>query len=416
MAIEIIMPKLGMAMKEGTVSVWRKQIGEIVQKGEPILEVSSEKIEIEVESPGDGVLLEIAVQEGVPVPVSTVLGFIGQPGEKVEGLSTAQQEAAATAIAPREETLNAPARPVDPSVTALPNSAKQIKASPVAKKMAEEKGLDLTAIIGTGPQGRITKEDVEKALEKMPLHNEQEIVKAALPSVPLSESVHRTAVTGMRKVIATRMTDSLQQSAQLTMNLKADVTDLLALQSQAAAHVQKQYEMKLTITDFVARAVTLALQEEKQINSAWIDDEIHVFTSVHLGIAVALEKGLVVPVVRNADQLSLMELAKEIKDRGTRAKSAQLDPSEMSGSTFTITNLGAYGIEHFTPVLNPPEAGILGVGAIEDAPVWKDDQWERRRLLPLSLTFDHRVLDGAPAAAYLQAVKKYLEQPYLLLL
>lgn len=412
MAVEIIMPKLGMAMKEGTISLWRKQVGEAVKKGEPILEVSSEKIEIEVEAPGDGVLLEMTVQEGIAVPVATVLGFIGQPGEKVEKMSAAQEETAATA-------LDIPA--VEKPVASFAAEKKQMKASPVAKKIAEEHGLDLASVNGTGPQGRITKEDVEKALEQLHPPTPQETARsvhptAVHPTAPLVEDVHRTAVTGIRKVIAARMKDSLQQSAQLTMNMKADVTELLSLQSQAIAHVQQQYDMKLTLTDFVARAVTMALQEHKLMNSAWIQDEIHLFPEVHLGMAVALEKGLVVPVVRNANRLSLIELAKSIKEVSARARSGQLDPSEMSGSTFTITNLGAYGVEHFTPVINPPEAGILGVGAAADQPVWENEGWERRRMLPLSLTFDHRILDGAPAALFLQTIKKYLEHPYFLLL
>lgn len=414
MAVEIIMPKLGMAMKEGTISLWRKQVGEVVKKGEPILEVSSEKIEIEVESPGDGILLDIAVQEGVPVPVATVLGMIGQAGEKVGEMAKAREEAAATAAAPKLEPTSAPSSEKSGMLTAPVN--KQIKASPVAKKIAEENGLDLATVTGTGPQGRITKEDVEKALERLHQPQPQGTAQPIQPSAPMVEEVHRTAVTGIRKVIAARMKDSLQQSAQLTMNMKVDVTDLFSLQSQAIAHVQMQYEMKLTLTDFIARAVTMALQEHKQMNSAWVEDEIHRFPDVHLGIAVALEKGLVVPVVRSANRLSFIELAKSIKEVSTRARSAQLDPAEMTGSTFTITNLGAYGVEHFTPVLNPPEAGILGVGAAEDHPVWNNEGWERRRMLPLSLTFDHRVLDGAPAALFLQTVKKYLEQPYLLLL
>ncbi|TKH42795.1 2-oxo acid dehydrogenase subunit E2, partial [Bacillus cereus] len=234
--------------------------------------------------------------------------------------------------------------------------------------------------------------------------------------VPEQEESTVVPVTGMRKAIASRMHASLQNSAQLTLTMKVDVTDLVALHKDIAEVVQKRYENKLTITDFVSRAVVLALREHKEMNSAYIDDAIHQFEPVHLGMAVALEKGLVVPAIRFANNLSLVELSKEIKDMAQKARAGSLSSDDMHGTTFTISNLGSFGIEYFTPVLNTPETGILGIGAIEHVPVYKGKKIKKGSMLPLSLTFDHRVLDGAPAAAFLRTIKHYLEEPITILL
>ncbi|RXY98841.1 dihydrolipoamide acetyltransferase family protein [Fictibacillus sp. S7] len=412
MAINVVMPKLGMAMKEGTVSVWNKKVGDPVQKGELIASINSEKIEMEIESPGEGILLEIAVEEGKGVPPGTPIAYIGQPDEKV--VSGAQEEAAASIVA--EPEVPAPASPVvkeNPSHVTI--SGEKVKISPVARKMAAEANLDIQTLAGTGPGGRITKEDVQKALENVsqqsrpepPARKENETnTKADQASRPL---------TGMRKVIAERMHSSLQNSAQLTIYMKADITELKTLQAQSAASVKRRFGEKLTLTDFIARATILALQVHPFMNSALIDYSIHERNNVHLGMAVALEKGLVVPVINDAEKLSLSQLSASIRELAKKARENQLGSEEMTGSTFTITNLGAYGVEHFTPVLNPPEAGILGVGAAEDQPVYRGDNLERRSILPISLTFDHRLVDGAPAALFLKEIKGYLEEPFSML-
>lgn len=408
MAVEIVMPKLGMAMKEGTVSIWNKQVGDPVVKGELIASINSEKIEMDIESPAEGTVLDIIVPEGQGVPPGTVICYIGDAGEQItiteQNLEIAKTEVAATATAVKQP---------EPSISKALSG--RIKISPVARKMAEAAGLNLDTIQGTGPGGRITKEDVQQAIDgacSIESSAQKETVNSLADSV---ERVQKLPVTGMRKVIAERMQESLQSSAQLTLTMKVDVTDLMALQKQIGETVQAHYETKLTITDFVARAVVLALQQHKEMNSAYIDDQIHTFDHVHLGMAVALEKGLVVPVIRHAQNDSLIQLAKSIKTLAERARKGQLDSDEMKGSTFTISNLGAYGVEHFTPILNSPEAGILGVGAAYDTPVFKGEELQRRTILPLSLTFDHRVLDGAPAAAFLRTVKRYLEEPFMML-
>ncbi|CAM3983708.1 dihydrolipoamide acetyltransferase family protein [Bacillus paramycoides] len=400
MAVEVVMPKLGMAMKEGIITSWNIKAGDNVAKGELIASINSEKIETEIEAPADGTVLDIAVSEDEGVPPGTVICYIGKPNEKVAVHENTQAEELLTA----SEVLQ---NGQHPELYAKAGTNKQrIKISPVAKNIAKSENIDIKVLIGTGPGGRITKADVLKALEE----------RVTIPEVLEQEQSKVIPVAGMRKAIANRMHTSLQNSAQLTLTMKVDVTDLVALHKNMAEIVQKRYGNKLTITDFVSRAVVIALQEHKEMNSAYINDTIHQFEHVHLGMAVALENGLVVPAIRFANNLSLVELSKEIKKAAQKAREGSLSCDEMQGTTFTISNLGSFGIEYFTPVLNTPETGILGVGAIEHVPVYKGEELQKGSILPLSLTFDHRVLDGAPAAAFLRTIKQYLEEPVTILL
>ncbi|MDA2431159.1 dihydrolipoamide acetyltransferase family protein [Bacillus cereus] len=399
MAVEVVMPKLGMAMKEGIITSWNIKAGDNVAKGELIASINSEKIETEIEAPADGTVLDIAVSEDEGVPPGTVICYIGKPNEKVE-----MQESTHVV---EEKTSNIEVQNVqNQEANGKEVSKQRIKISPVAKKIAKSENLDIKALVGTGPGGRITKADVLKALE----------VRVNVLEISEQEESNVIPVTGMRKAIANRMHASLQNSAQLTLTMKVDVTDLVALHKEIAKVVQKRDDNKLTITDFVSRAAVLALREHKEMNSAYIDDAIHQFEHVHLGMAVALEKGLIVPAIRFANNLSLVELSKEIKNVAQKARAGSLSSDDMHRTTFTISNLGSFGIEYFTPVLNTPETGILGIGAIEHVPVYKGKKLKKGSMLPLSLTFDHRVLDGAPAAAFLRTIKHYLEEPITILL
>ncbi|PVE74841.1 dihydrolipoamide acetyltransferase family protein [Priestia megaterium] len=409
MAAEVVMPKLGMAMKEGTVSTWNKKVGDSVSKGDMIASINSEKIEMEIEAPQDGVILDILVQEDVGVPPGTIICYVGKPNEQL----TEQNSSANELQAPKNEVAAAISLEEPPANKAPSKKTKEtVLISPIARKIAESENLNVETIKGTGPKGRITKADVEKVLAERASEPSPQTVERDNPAI----NKETLPVAGMRKVIASRMHNSLLNSAQLTINMKADVTDLLSLQREIKDVIQQRHKVKISLTDFIARAVVLSLQEHKQMNSAYIDNEIQLYNHVHLGMAVALENGLVVPVMQHAEKMSLVELAAEIKTRAADARQGQLSTDRMQGSTFTITNLGAYGVEYFTPVLNPPETGILGVGATEDVPMYKGDELQKRNLLPLSLTFDHRVLDGAPAANFLGTIKQYLEQPILLLL
>ncbi|MED3877920.1 dihydrolipoamide acetyltransferase family protein [Priestia megaterium] len=409
MAAEVVMPKLGMAMKEGTVSTWNKKVGDSVSKGDMIASINSEKIEMDIEAPQDGVILDILVQEDVGVPPGTIICYVGKPNEQL----TEQNRSANELQAPKNEVAAAISLEEPPANAAPSKKNKEtVRISPIARKIAESENLNVETIKGTGPKGRITKADVEKVLAERASEASPQTVERDNTAI----NKETLPVAGMRKVIASRMHNSLLNSAQLTINMKADVTDLISLQREIKEVIQQRHKVKISLTDFIARAVVLSLQEHKQMNSAYTDNEIHLYNHVHLGMAVALENGLVVPVVQHAEKMPLVELAGEIKTRAADARQGQLSTDRMQGSTFTITNLGAYGVEYFTPVLNPPETGILGVGATEDVPMYKGDDLQRRNVLPLSLTFDHRVLDGAPAANFLGTIKQYLEQPILLLL
>ncbi|WCK56636.1 dihydrolipoamide acetyltransferase family protein [Aneurinibacillus sp. Ricciae_BoGa-3] len=412
MAVEVVMPKLGMAMKEGTVAFWNKNVGDPVEKGEAIASVNSEKIEIDVESPAEGTVLTITVPEGQGVPPGTVICYVGNPGEEVITNEVNVQENK------KESERNESTSNLGPSTLPVNQDNARLKISPVARKMAQDANLTLDNIQGTGPGGRITKENVEEAIKRSQStvstsrQKEDHVVSPA----QLEEKKKQVPVSGMRKVITSRMQDSLQNSAQLTITMKADVTDLIAMQKQANSMLEKRAEIKLTMTDFVARSVILSLKEHPQMNSAFVEDTIHIFEQIHLGMAVALEKGLVVPVIQHAHMCTVLELSQQSKELAARARLGQLTNEEMQGSTFTISNLGGYGVEFFTPILNPPEAGILGIGAAFDSPIYMDGQVTIRSMLPLSLTFDHRILDGAPASAFLRTVKQYLEQPLIMLL
>ncbi|WP_342500638.1 dihydrolipoamide acetyltransferase family protein [Bacillus sp. FSL K6-4563] len=381
MAVEVVMPKLGMSMKEGTVSVWNKEVGESVNKGESIASINSEKIEMEIESPAEGTILDIKVSEGEGVPPGTVICYIGEGNEPVEEKK-------------------------ERDIQSKPKKERK-KISPVARKMANSANLDIDTLVGTGPGGRITKEDVLHALPERKEKKQEEKKQ--------NETEHQP-INMMRKTIASRMMESLQTSAQLTITMKADVTKLTNLQQQLNETAIARYDTKLTITDFVAKAAILSLLEHPAMNSQYHNGVVETFENVHLGIAAALDNGLAVPVIRHAERLTLIELAKSIKLYGQKAREGKLLHDEIQGSTFTLTNLGAYGVEHFTPILNPPEAGILGVGTMYDTPVYREDELCKGTILPLSLTFDHRVLDGAPASAFLSTVKAHLEEPISILL
>ncbi|PRS05029.1 branched-chain alpha-keto acid dehydrogenase subunit E2 [Bacillus atrophaeus] len=400
MAVKVVMPKLGMAMKEGEVSVWNKQVGDAVEKGESIASINSEKIEMEIEAPENGTLLDIKVKEGEGVPPGTAICYIGEEGE---ALRESENEK------PEKEEQSSPQKTENKITRGIKQAAKnRVKISPVARKIAEKAGIPIETLEGTGPGGRIVKEDVLTALSAA---SEQKTDEAAHEEIE-----QKQPMTPMRKVIAERMHASLQNSAQLTITMKADVTDLLSLQKQLASAAKERFGTKLTITHFVSRAAVLALQQHPPLNSAYQDERIITYSHVHLGMAVSLDRGLVVPVIRHAEKLSLIELAKQVSESAEKARQGNMASDNLQGSTFSITNLGAYGIEHFTPILNPPETGILGIGASYDTPVYKGEELVRSTILPLSLTFDHRTCDGAPAAAFLKTVKEYLEEPAGLIL
>ncbi|WP_353947904.1 dihydrolipoamide acetyltransferase family protein [Sporolactobacillus sp. Y61] len=417
MATEIIMPKMGMGMDEGTVVEWLKHKGDPVKKGESVVSISSDKIEKDIEAPADGFLIDIEAGEDAVVPIGQPLGYIGQNGETV---ATQEQSAVVEKTEPAS-----PVSEVSPKVSPAMASEKpvavpeqpRLRVSPAARKLAKTENIDLNTVTGTGPMGRITKADVAGAIKNKvnkpaSTPSASEVKPAAKPEA----AGNSRKVTGMRKVIAQRMYDSLQKTAQLTLQSTADVTDLIAFQKEAREAYQINDEVRLTITDFIAKAAIQALLDYKKMNSLYEGNTITTYDSVNLGVAVALDEGLVVPVIKDADKKSISAISREIRRASKAARGGAMDRLQLSGSTFTVTSLGTYGIGFFTPVLNPPEIGILGVGTISDQPVYIGDALQRRSVLPLSLTFDHRAIDGAQAAEFLSAVKKNLEAPLKLVL
>jgi pyruvate dehydrogenase E2 component (dihydrolipoamide acetyltransferase) len=413
MAVKVIMPKLGMGMEEGTVVEWLKQEGDEVKKGDSVAVISSDKIEIDVEAPADGVLLKIQASSDDVVKVGEAIGFVGAAGEEPDATNAPQAELHQEAPDMPEEKPASIQKTPEPVAAEAEKIGGRPRISPAARKLAKEHSIDVTGIPGTGPNGRITRLDVERHMN----HNQQPAAPAPEADVePMSSrsSAAGKPLAGMRKVIADRMFDSLRTTAQLTITMKADITDLMTIRKQMNEALEAG-GVKLTLTDFVAKAVIASLKKHPAMNATLQNGRLALHDRVHLGIAVALDGGLMVPVINDACCLSLKDLSGRIRSNADDVRNGDIQVETLKGSTFTITNLGNYDVEYFTPVLNPPEIGILGLGRAMPEAVFVGDELEKRVIQPLSLTFDHRAIDGAPSAAFLQTVKTLLEQPYRML-
>ncbi|UTI41920.1 dihydrolipoamide acetyltransferase family protein [Niallia sp. RD1] len=416
MSTAIVMPKLGMTMKEGTIVEWLKQPGESVSEGEGVAVISTEKLTSEVEAPTDGVLLTIIEEVDNEVEVGKPIGIIGNEKEAESESSQDVREGKDAAL---EE--NAPAR--QEAEVKGKDTNKRIRISPAARKLAQQLRVDTQNVKGTGPNNRITRRDIQafadkRGEEKVPTKPkvEQETKTIVQPDVQTT-GVKSEKLSVMRQTIAKRMQQSLSTTAQLTLHRKAEINALLDFQKDIKKQVtESELDVRLTLTVLIARAVTLSLRDKSFMNTHLIDGQLYLFDEVHLGIATSLDAGLVVPVVKNAERLPLGELAKAISSVTEKARNGQLPGYELTGSTFTISNLGQQGIEYFTPVLNTPETGILGVGTFIEELTLENETVKTVKKLPLSLTFDHQVLDGAPAGDFLNRVVYYLEHPYLLVL
>jgi pyruvate dehydrogenase E2 component (dihydrolipoamide acetyltransferase) len=450
MATKIIMPQGGQHVEEGRVVKWLKAEGDTVKKGEVVCEVETEKVVLEVESPADGVLLKIVVPAGEKVAVFATIGIVGAPGEQIDlskfgpeekekGVDISEirkrlaaKEAGGEAgvrASGRAKKLAAEkgidltavqgsgpgGRIVEEDVLrAAEEMAKvpeevmvgKVRISPVAKKMAEDKGLDIASIQGTGPMGRIVKEDVlraidEKGKKKEPVPGALKQVKETMP------------IRGVRQVIFERMHQSLQQSAQLTVTMEVNAEELGRFRKILLDSFKNQ-GIRISYNAILVKVIARALEEHPKMNSSVVKDEIWLWDSVNVGVAVDAEQGLIVPVVRDANKKDLIAIQKDIDDKVERAKAKKLVPDDLQGGTFTLTGLGFLDIEAFTPILNPPEVGILGVGKIIEKPVVEDGEIKVGQRMSLSLTFDHRIIDGADGARFLKTIKSYIETPYLL--
>ncbi|EJN94113.1 dihydrolipoamide acetyltransferase family protein [Streptococcus ratti] len=411
MATEIVMPKLGLTMSEGLINQWLVKEGDSVAAGDPVLEISSEKLTSEVEAPTAGVILKIVKGEGETVPCKQVIAWVGQEGETVPDAESTEPKPDLTAeesSSSPNQTETAEAAPA----AAVKHGGGRIFITPLARKIAEERGLDISYIKGTGGNGRITRRDVEAFNPASVPAPQPAAIQAAAPV----SAAYGVGLTGMRKVIAERMMNSLQTSAQLTIHRKADVTSLLAFRKDIQSKVKEPLENgEIGITTLLTKAVTKALQDHPEVNAWYANGQYQVQSEIHIGIATALSDGLVVPVIPNADKRTLSDLGRTIKEQAAQARKGTLDASLYSGSTFSITSLGGQGVEYFTPILNTPEVAILGVGTIQKALALDEEgQVVEKQYLPLSLSIDHQVLDGAPASEFLAAIVSYLEDAYSL--
>jgi pyruvate dehydrogenase E2 component (dihydrolipoamide acetyltransferase) len=406
-------------MESGTIVKWLKSEGERVDKGEPLYELDTDKVTQEVEAEASGVLLKIAIAEG-EVPVGRTIGVIGEEGEQVDvsGNGASEQPppgAAESDVQTVEAPAQAPAREPDreegreaavddaeaPEQVATPRDDGRIKASPLARRIARERGIELASLQGTGPEGRIVAEDVERAGVPTPT--------AAPAPVPVPGEVERVEPTSIRKTIARRLTEAWQIPV-FQLQASADMT-------RANALVERLREdgTKATVTDVLTKVCAAALMRHREVNAQYSEDAILRYPTANVGIAVAAPQGLVVPVIRSAERLRLAEIAAARAEVVGRARENKLQRSDLEDGTFTISNLGMYRVERFTAVLNPPQAAIVAVGATEERAVPLDGEVVVRPMLTLTATFDHRAVDGAPAADFLQTVKQLLEEPGLML-
>jgi pyruvate dehydrogenase E2 component (dihydrolipoyllysine-residue acetyltransferase) len=407
MATEVILPRLGQGMESGTIVRWLKSEGDPVERGEPLFELDTDKVTQEVEAEASGVLLRIAVAEG-EVPVGRTVAFIGEAGEDVPDVSPPVEPSNSvlqglTGVPAAPEPSSAPTEQLGASESARANG--RVKASPLARRMARERGVDLRSIRGTGPDGRIVADDVERAsVAPAP------IVGAPAPSVPAGE-VERRPLSNVRKTIARRLTAAWSVPAfQLSVSI-----DMTRANELVARRRELDPDVRITVTDVLAKACAQALMRHRDLNVQFTDEALLVFPSADIGLAVAAPQGLVVPVVRGAERLTLSEIAAVRADLVSRARDGKLKAEDLEGGTFTISNLGMFGVEQFVAVLNPPQASILAVGATVEQVVPHDGELHVLPLMSVTLTCDHRAVDGATGAGFLQTVKAFLEDPALAL-
>tara|TARA_R110002049_G_scaffold120471_8_gene274904 strand:+ start:2515 stop:4131 length:1617 start_codon:yes stop_codon:yes gene_type:complete len=410
------MPKLSDTMKEGTVAQWHKKVGDSVESGEVLADIETDKATMEFESFDDGELLYIGVEEGKTAEIDAVLAVIGENGADYQTLidSYNQEGNSATAEDEKETEKTSSTKSTDSTPERKESSAEsttsggRIKASPLAKKMAEDKGINISDVSGTGDNGRITKKDIENYTPKAQSSAASGATSAASFG---TENYEDKPVSQMRKTIAKRLAESKFTAPHFYLNIELDMTNAIA----ARKAINSMEGVKVSFNDMVVKAAAVALQRHPQVNSSWMGDKIRVNHHVNIGVAVAVEDGLLVPVVRFANTKQLTQIGAEVKDFAQRAKDKKLQPQDWEGSTFSISNLGMFGIDSFTAIVNPPNACILAVGAIKEVPVVKDGQIVPGNIMKVTLSCDHRAVDGALGAAFLQTFKQLIENPVSML-
>jgi len=401
MITEVILPVLGETMNEGTIVEWLKKEGDAVERGEVLFMVETDKATLEMEAPAQGFLRQIVVPTGQTVPVLTVVGLITSTMD--EPLEGAEEQGGRGA----GESTSAPP---------LPRTPARIFASPRARRLAREKGVDLTMVAGSGPDGRIVERDVVAYLETLVLAPPLAPTPPAPPALAEAvEAIAEVPLTGVRAVIARRMGESHRTTAPVTLTTEADATAFVELRERLKAGLAAELGFDIGYNDLLIRLVAHALRQFPYMNARLDGETIRHLREIHIALAVDTDRGLLAPVIRNADRKGVAEIAREVRGLAERARAGKALPDEVSGSTFTITNLGMHEIDAFTPIINLPEAAILGVGCIKARPAVVEGELCVRQTMWLSLTFDHRLVDGAPAARFLQRIKQLIENPYLLL-
>jgi pyruvate dehydrogenase E2 component (dihydrolipoamide acetyltransferase) len=414
MAEIVKMPKLSDTMTEGVVSKWHKKVGDKVKSGELLAEIETDKATMDFESFQDGVLLYIGVEEGKGAPVDSILAILGAAGEDYKALMDGAASAPASASAPAEEApaaVSAPAASTAPVVSTAPivsSDDSRTKASPLAKKIASDKGIDLNQVSGSGDGGRIVKRDIENFT---PAASSTKTTAAPVFVPAGTEQFTEVATTQMRKVIARRLAESKFTAPHFYLTIEIDMDNAIA--SRAA--INASGDVKISYNDFVVKACAMALRKHPVINSSWLGDKIRTNHHVHIGVAISVEDGLLVPVVRFADQKGLHQISAEVKDYAGRAKTKKLQPADWEGNTFTISNLGMFDIDQFTAIINPPDACILAVGSIQQKPVVKNNAVVPGNVMKVTLSCDHRVVDGVAGSEFLKTLKSYLENPVMML-
>jgi pyruvate dehydrogenase E2 component (dihydrolipoamide acetyltransferase) len=419
MATEVIMPKVDMVMETGTFFEWLKKEGEHVNKGDPLFVTETDKSSIEVESPADGILAGVRAKQGDVIPVTEVIAYILAAGEALPAKKIPDQ--VLTIAAPAAVKMAEPAIAVP---VATPLDGGKVRVTPVARHLAEELHIDLVQVTGHGPRGRIHKADVLAFQQSHTVVERQETAApiAAAPvrptaSIPLPDARQKQVIplAGARKIIGERMAQSAFSAPHINLSLRVDMTEAIRLRERLLEPLKAQTGQRLSFTAILARAVATVLPRHPFMNASLTESNIILWEDIHLGIATSVEENLIVPVVREAQSKSLGQIVTALADLTDRARNRKLTPSEMTGSTFTISNLGMFGIESFTAIINPPEAAILAVGKMVDTPVKSGEGFAFRPMIQLTACADHRIVDGAGVARFLDELKSTLENPYLLI-
>jgi len=415
MATKVHMEALSPTMEEGRLVKWTKREGDAVKTGDTLAEVETDKAVMELVARADGQLIKVMVPEGSTVPVGNVVAYIGAPGEKVDGGATAAPAASppsSVPAAPQPSAVSRQAAPTAPA--ALPADASRVKASPLAKRIAQETGVDLKSLQGSGPGGRVVKRDLEGAA---PATVSAVRVLFPSPPVPVVRSgapYEDVPLTQIRKTIAKRLAASIGPIPHFFLTAEVDMER--AAEARDALNRQLGDQGKVSFNDIVIKAVAIALTKHRACNAWFQEDHIRYWNEVHIGMAVAVEDGLITPVIRDADHKTLTEIGVEARELAQRARNRRLKPEEYTGASFSVSNLGMFDIDQFTAVINPPEAGIIAVGSIVPKPVAEGAQVVVRRRLRLTMSCDHRVIDGATGAQFLKTLKQMLENPLAMLL